>query len=167
MKHFLLVLLFPLWAACTSLHGVTYTPVPRVYHAVVRPLRLRSVPDTTNLNGLLLDPNGDILEVGQTGIWSIIRFQGQRYFVRTRGLGQYSWAVYDRADPLYYGAYNATSDSHSTYTGPRGGQYYINGNGNKTYITPESTIYTQPVQTGPRGGQYYINGNGNKTYIKH
>lgn len=60
------------------------------------------------------------------------------------------------------------SDSnHDLYTGPRGGQYYINGNGNKTYITPQSTIDREYIQTGPRGGKYYINSNGNKTYIKH
>ena len=59
------------------------------------------------------------------------------------------------------------SSNHDLYTGPRGGQYYINGNGNKTYVTPQSTIDRENVQTGPRGGQYYINGNGRKTYIKH
>ena len=166
MKSFLLTLILPLLAACTSLHGVTYTPVPHSYHAVTRNIQLRSLPDTTNLNGPKLNPDSDIFEVGQTGIWSIVRFQGKRYFVRTKGLGQYSWAVYENEDGPYYGAYNATGDGRALYTGPRGGQYYINGNGNKTYITPESTILTHPVQTGPRGGQYYINDNGRKTYIK-
>lgn len=55
---------------------------------------------------------------------------------------------------------------HDTYTGPRGGRYYYNGNGNKTYVTPQSTLNREYIQTGPRGGQYYINKNGNKTYIK-
>jgi len=62
---------------------------------------------------------------------------------------------------------NTNDTNHDLYTGPRGGQYYINGNGNKTYITPQSTIDRENVQTGPRGGQYYINSNGRKTYIKH
>ncbi len=56
-------------------------------------------------------------------------------------------------------------------TGPRGGCYYINRNGNKTYVdrsfcgrntkgsTPSGYI------RGPRGGCYYINRNGNKTYV--
>jgi hypothetical protein len=60
----------------------------------------------------------------------------------------------------------STVQGRTIYTGPRGGQYYINGNGNKTYITPPSTIYNNQIYTGPRGGQYYINQNGNKTYIK-
>jgi hypothetical protein len=63
----------------------------------------------------------------------------------------------------YYSGYTP----QDTYIGPRGGEYYINSSGNKTYITPQSTIDREPVQTGPRGGQYYINGNGRKTYIKH
>ena len=82
------------------------------------------------------------------------------------------------------------------YTGSRGGQYYINSNGNKVYVkstatenvshsnistsslklksynTTTKTIPSQSYQsgktiyTGPRGGQYYINSNGNKTYVK-
>ncbi len=51
-------------------------------------------------------------------------------------------------------------------TGPCGGTYYINGNGNKTYITPPSTLYERDVRTGPRGGEFYYNDNGNKVYIK-
>ncbi len=38
----------------------------------------------------------------------------------------------------YYNNYNSSSTDYSTgrtiYEGPRGGQYYINSNGNKTYI---------------------------------
>ena len=82
------------------------------------------------------------------------------------------------------------------FKGPRGGKYYYNPNGKKTYVKSKvsdylnpkksSNLYTLPynnsssstsnqpssvnkgkeIQTGPRGGQYYINSNGNKTYIK-
>lgn len=72
------------------------------------------------------------------------------------------------------------------HTGPRGGKYYININGNKTYIKSNSSktnsynfyypkynysttpIYNseKTIHTGSRGGKYYINSNGNKTYIK-
>lgn len=60
-------------------------------------------------------------------------------------------------------------------TGPRGGCYYINGNGNKSYVDRSlcgssysygsSSVSRGGYITGPRGGCYYINGNGNKTYV--
>jgi endonuclease YncB( thermonuclease family) len=67
-------------------------------------------------------------------------------------------------------------------TGPRGGCYYINASGNKTYVdrslcgnsTASEPIYTQKSTSasslsryirGPRGGCYYINSRGNKTYV--
>ncbi len=60
-------------------------------------------------------------------------------------------------------------------TGPRGGCYYINRNGNKTYVDRSlcgssdsyrsSAFSRSGYITGPRGGCYYINGNGNKTYV--
>lgn len=79
-------------------------------------------------------------------------------------------------------------------TGPRGGCYYINSNGNKTYVdhsmcgeTDDAPATIRPLSSsgssgssrssgggggrvyirGPRGGCYYINGNGNKTYVDH
>lgn len=77
----------------------------------------------------------------------------------------------------------ASTSPRTIYTGPNGGEYYINSNGNKTYInsnqrststTSTSSNYpgtksyntTRTIYTGPRGGNYYINSNGNKTYIK-
>jgi|GEM_PF-1803648 len=76
------------------------------------------------------------------------------------------------------------SSSGKTYiTGPRGGCYYINSSGNKTYVdhsfcgrtsdssepksfssqpsTPRSSGYTR----GPRGGCYYISASGSKRYV--
>ena len=79
-------------------------------------------------------------------------------------------------------------------TGSRGGTYYYNSNGKKSYVksktytklaessnannpssnnviggapnTPSTGYKGHEIQTGPRGGQFYINSNGNKTYIK-
>jgi hypothetical protein len=81
-----------------------------------------------------------------------------------------------------YSSPTNTNDK-TIYTGPKGGQYYINNNGNKTYINSNnSSSYSTPkynststfknysspkvIHTGPRGGNYYINSKGNKTYIK-
>ncbi|KAJ3028708.1 UNVERIFIED_CONTAM: hypothetical protein HDU68_001057 [Siphonaria sp. JEL0065] len=47
--------------------------------------------------------------------------------------------------------------------GPRGGEYYMNQNGNKSYLRkcPEE----RELFVGPRGGQHYINKSGKKSYI--
>jgi len=69
-------------------------------------------------------------------------------------------------------------DTSRYITGPRGGCYYINRNGNKTYVdrslcggtntgyrsSPSSSSSGGYIR-GPRGGCYYINRNGNKTYV--
>lgn len=73
-------------------------------------------------------------------------------------------------------SYRRSSSSSGYITGPRGGCYYINSNGNKTYVdrslcgtsqsfSGSSTRSRGGYITGPRGGCYYINGNGNKTYV--
>lgn len=74
--------------------------------------------------------------------------------------------------------YSQPTTKQSGYiTGPRGGCYYINGNGNKSYVDRSlcgsshsygsSSFSRGGYITGPRGGCYYINGNGNKTYVDH
>lgn len=86
----------------------------------------------------------------------------------------------------------ACGQSSRTYIrGPRGGCYYINGNGNKTYVdhsycegSGTTKSDARPLSSsrapsrgsrgssggrtyirGPRGGCYYINSSGNKTYV--
>jgi len=63
-------------------------------------------------------------------------------------------------------------DGQPVYEGIRGGQYYINKSGNKTYLKAEDNVVPgkkgpegQPVYVGPKGGQYYINKSGVKTYV--
>ena len=45
----------------------------------------------------------------------------------------YTWSAGSRAKDYSTGAYNYGS-GHTIHTGSRGGQYYINSNGNKTYV---------------------------------
>jgi hypothetical protein len=89
----------------------------------------------------------------------------------------------EAVDPdLSYTAPNESrSDGATRYiTGPRGGCYYVNSSGNKTYVdrsrcgseTPSQPLYSAPSKSssseytrGPRGGCYYINSRGNKTYV--
>eukprot|EP01083_Nonionella_stella_P154506 497956_1 len=68
--------------------------------------------------------------------------------------------------------------SRRILTGSKGGQYYINPRGNKTYVSSrkyDSQYYEQSnnqkplssksLMAGPRGGNYYMNKNGNRTYV--
>lgn len=69
------------------------------------------------------------------------------------------------------------SSSKEYVTGPRGGCYYINSNGNKTYVDRSmcgsgEPVYSKPAISssngytrGPRGGCYYITGSGRKQYV--
>lgn len=79
-----------------------------------------------------------------------------------------------------------SSDWRTYYTWPRWGCYYINSNGNKTYVdhsycsstATESSSYSSSSyssssysdshtwHTWPRWGNYYINSHGNRTYKK-
>ncbi|NJO68233.1 MAG: hypothetical protein HC830_02240 [Bacteroidetes bacterium] len=65
-------------------------------------------------------------------------------------------------------------EGQPVYEGIKGGIYYINKNGNKTYLKEEDKIVSgkkgpegQKVYLGPQGGEYYINKNGNKVYLKN
>jgi hypothetical protein len=69
-----------------------------------------------------------------------------------------------RPNPYPYTQQNNGSYGQTYYTGPRGGEYYINQNGNRTYYNNPPAGTT--VHEGPRGGQYYYNNSGNKTYIR-
>ncbi|MEM6630456.1 MAG: HNH endonuclease signature motif containing protein [Bacteroidota bacterium] len=93
------------------------------------------------------------------------------------------------------GVSGETYKGRTVYIGKRGGKYYINRNGNKTYLPSDKkqsqdqpypsslkTGYsnsrssppsrgkqggsTQKIYTGPRGGRYYINSKGKKVYLK-
>lgn len=83
------------------------------------------------------------------------------------------------------------SGGRQLHVGSRGGCYYMNGSGNKTYVdrsecagigvsdapqplvsSPATSPRAEPrrsggrqLHVGPRGGCYYINGNSNKTYV--
>ncbi len=58
------------------------------------------------------------------------------------------------------------------YAGSRGGHYYLNDSGEKTYVKDfvgakivGKTEKGQTIYEGPRGGHYYYNDNGNKVYV--
>lgn len=64
-------------------------------------------------------------------------------------------------------------NGEKVYEGPKGGQYYMNKNGNKVYLKDEDKSVAgkkgpngETVYEGPKGGQYYLNKNGEKVYLK-
>jgi hypothetical protein len=64
-------------------------------------------------------------------------------------------------------------DGQSVYEGGKGGLYYINKNGNKTYLKDTDNLIAgkqgpegEPVYKGSQGGEYYYNKTGVKTYLK-
>ena len=65
-------------------------------------------------------------------------------------------------------------EGQEVYEGIKGGIYYINKNGNRTYLKENDKVVSgkkgpdgQKVYAGPQGGEYYINKNGNKVYLKN
>ena len=62
--------------------------------------------------------------------------------------------------------------SRSYYTGPRGGCYYINSNGNKSYVdrslcgsSSRSSYSSSSYHSGSRGGCYRYSSSGKKVYV--
>lgn len=69
--------------------------------------------------------------------WYRVRYSdNQIYYTRPYWLSKLrKKPLYSRnTQPDYTPNYSPSSTSHSIQTGPRGGKYYINKNGNKTYI---------------------------------
>ena len=69
-------------------------------------------------------------------------------------------------------AVGKTADGKTVYAGSRGGHYYLNDKGDRTYVKDfvgakvvGSTKDGRPIYEGPRGGHYYYSASGNKTYV--
>jgi hypothetical protein len=63
-------------------------------------------------------------------------------------------------------------NGEAVYQGAQGGQYYMNKNGNKTYLKDTDKVVEgkkgpngEVVYVGPKGGQYYLNKKGEKVYL--
>jgi hypothetical protein len=80
------------------------------------------------------------------------RVVGYNRYKRRRYMGLYSFHSlkdYPRfilgspsrpyASPSYIPTHRSAGESHTIHTGPRGGRYYINSKGNKTYVKKGST----------------------------
>lgn len=86
-----------------------------------------------------------------------------------------------RAKPSIRSSYDVIPDrtdkpqERRYFTGPRGGCYYLNSSGNKSYVDrslcgeesalPSTSSGSKGYIRGPKGGCYYINSRGKKTYV--
>lgn len=89
------------------------------------------------------DNNGRLIYKGASGGEYYVSSTGNKVYVRNNNSKTYTTSPsssYTTSSPTYYSSpsYSTPSSSSSTsrniQTGSRGGQYYINSNGNKTYI---------------------------------
>ena len=70
-------------------------------------------------------------------------------------------------------AVGKTDDGKTVFAGSKGGHYYLNDKGDKTYVKDfvgakivGQTKKGQNIYEGPRGGHYYYTESGNKEYVK-
>lgn len=66
-----------------------------------------------------------------TGHWCIVKRSGRRYYTRLKYV---RWLALQRSREMERLQERNAPAGQSIQTGPRGGRYYINKNGNKTYI---------------------------------
>ena len=151
---------------------------------------------TANSNGEVIQsvPEDTQIEViRQKGAWFFVRASGQTGWMHGNTIrfanahsSEPSTGTVDSSPPTnsskskpnnFGNSSDQTSSSSRYITGPRGGCYYINGNGNKTYVDRSlcggtDTSYKNSSSSssggyirGPRGGCYYYTASGRKQYV--
>lgn len=173
---------------------VSATPQPKTNSAVVisehANLRQSANQQSDVIDVVSMDSSVEVVK--QRGVWFYVKtdtgLQGWMHG-NTLRLESFETAkpaktpVFKQSAPTYQPDTSAESDdlaggSTQYITGPRGGCYYINGNGNKTYVDRSMCGGTSPSSSrklssssgngytrGPRGGCYYITGSGRKQYV--
>lgn len=138
----LLLALFALNYACFSAHAQSGRYVDVNYRLTRDAIAYASLADTAlKIKEPEVFRKGNVIVVRSwpTPRWAECVSAGDHYFVRATGLRlegkppaylqRDGPTISDQVAPIY-----APSDSRTIHTGPRGGRYYINSNGNKTYI---------------------------------
>ena len=110
------------------------TPSPKVMSVPSRSLYNQTNPNTTYQSGYFRD-NGTYVQPHQKTMpnstnWDNYSTQGN--------YNPYNYSSGTKAPDYSSGALNYGSGK-TIYEGPKGGQYYINSNGNKTYVPKRST----------------------------
>ena len=177
------------------LESLNLTEVPEGYEVDhIIPLYQGGTDDPSNMQLLTVEQHAQKTARERASGYSVVYPSYLRYTSTStnqppsRGLGVSTDHRPLTTDPLF----GETYKGRPVYVGKRGGKYYLNRNGNKTYLpagkkqsqnqlsprsvkTGSSTSRSSPlnthssnrtIYTGPRGGRYYINSKGRKVYVK-
>lgn len=133
--YFLFACLLTIASCTTAQIGNTgaaseYTPMNSVsYYADEDTPLFVSLRDTVQAVNHLV-ANTPVMVIGhKNSRWYVLTWRERRYYTRVVYL--HSTPVKRQYTPVYS---TPSSTSRSIQTGPRGGRYYINKNGNRTYI---------------------------------
>ena len=138
-KLYPLLLAFLLFACAPSASVTTYSArAPLEYYVLNPEVPLYDAPASV-VPKLTLSQGEKLLVVGrQRPRWFVVKREGVTYYVVEDALSLAPPApstTSTTASPVAPVAPSSSSGSyHNVQTGPRGGQYYINKNGNKTYL---------------------------------
>lgn len=89
------------------------------------------------------DDNDRIIYKGSRGGEYYLNSSGKKVYVKSKSSSTNTYSSPTYSSPTYSSPSYSTPSSSSTrtiQTGPRGGKYYINSNGNKTYVKKKNWI---------------------------
>lgn len=143
-KLYALLLLTWLFAGCATTSQVSAPPAD-VYIAVNNAPCYLSPSLNDSPTGSLFTQNQQVHVLRhEKPNWVVVSYEGREVFIpegftSTTKVEASSFVSTPSTPPTYLAPPTPTpstgaSGNRTIYTGPRGGKYYINGNGNKTYI---------------------------------
>jgi colicin import membrane protein len=107
---------------------------PTFYYAVVPVVSLYEKPTSTT-EKITITKGDKVLVVGhQAPNWYILKIDGVTYYAAENLFTANAPVPAPVVNLSMPGNGGSAGNSHDVQTGPRGGRYYINKNGNKTYI---------------------------------
>lgn len=129
-------------AAAISTFKIEETEPAKDFYSDSKPTPIyRSASDTASKATIYLKPIDNVSVVGEYSPgWAVIKREGILYIAPARQLIGYQSYRRMRSIMSSTGTGSSTDYSpstgsyHSIQTGPRGGHYYINSHGNKTYV---------------------------------
>jgi hypothetical protein len=136
-KLYALLLLTWLLAGCATTSQVSTLPTD-VYIATINAPSYFSSIDGASQTGIQFTQNQQVhILRRKKPNWIIVSYEGREVYISEGFTSptQVDPATISRYSKPTTPTYSAPASSgRSIQTGPRGGKYYINGNGNKTYI---------------------------------
>ena len=111
------------------------TYYPRTYKSTstyVNQYKNSNSSSTTTSDYSRTDSNGKTIYKGSRGGEYYINSSGNKIYVKSENSSTSTSTTNSYSTPSYYSP--STSTTRTIQTGPKGGTYYINSNGNKTYV---------------------------------